>query len=105
MEAVEEVVVVVETLEETAGLPSVAFSRLHGEQHLVPGVQVHDDAGGVAGQAAGSHLQLLAVEPLELQGEGQQGGQAGLSAQRSPCHPQSRGRGWHLRLLPYMYLF
>ena len=93
----EEVVVVVETLEGTA---SVAFSRLLGVQRLVPGVQVHDAAGGVAGQAAGSHLQLLAVEPLELQGEGQQGGQAVLSAQRSPCHPQSRGRGWHLRLLP-----
>ena len=76
----------VETLEGTA---SVAFSRLLGVQRLVPGVQVHDAAGGVAGQAAGSHLQLLAVEPLELQGEGQQGGQAVLSAQRSPCHPHS----------------
>ena len=97
MEVVAEVV---EALEAMAGLPAVAFSRLHAEQHLVPGVQVHVNAGGVAGQAAGSHLQLLAVEPLELQGEGQQGGQAGLSAQRSPCHPQSRGRGWHLRLLP-----
>ena len=100
MEVVLQEVVVVEELEGTAGLPSVAFSRLLGEQRLVPVVQVHDDAGDVAGQAAGSHLQLLAVEPLELQGEGQQGGQAGLSAQRSPCHPQSRGRGWHLRLLP-----
>ena len=71
---------VVEALEGTAGLPAVAFSRLLAEQRLVPVDQVHDDAGDVAGQAAGSHLQLLAVEPLELQGEGQQGGQAGLLA-------------------------
>ena len=55
MEVVEEVVVVValEEAAELAGLPAVAFSRLHVEQHLVPGVQVHVDAGGVDGQAAG----------------------------------------------------
>ena len=50
---VEEEVVVVEALEGAAGLPAVAFSRLHVEQHLVPGVQVHVDVGGVDGQAAG----------------------------------------------------
>ena len=50
-----------------AGLPAVAFSRLHVEQHLVPGVQVHVDAGGVAYQAAGQHLQLLVDEPRGLQ--------------------------------------
>ena len=50
---VEEEVVVVEALEGAAGLPAVAFSRLPVEQHLVPGVQVHVDAGGVDGQAAG----------------------------------------------------
>ena len=50
---VEEEVVVVEALEGAAGLHAVAFSRLHVEQHLVPGVQVHVDAGGVDGQAAG----------------------------------------------------
>ena len=50
---VEEEVVVVEALKGAAGLPAVAFSRLHVEQHLVPGVQVHVDAGGVDGQAAG----------------------------------------------------
>ena len=49
----EEEVVVVEALEGAAGLPAFAFSRLHVEQHLVPGVQVHVDAGGVDGQAAG----------------------------------------------------
>ena len=48
-----EEVVVVEALEGAAGLPAVAFSRLHVEQHLVPGVQVHVDASGVDGQAAG----------------------------------------------------
>ena len=52
MVVVEEVVVV-EALEGAAGLPAVAFSRLHVEQHLAPGVQVHVDAGGVDGQAAG----------------------------------------------------
>ena len=50
---VEEEVVVVEALEGAAGLPAVAFSSLYVEQHLVPGVQVHVDAGGVDGQAAG----------------------------------------------------
>ena len=35
---VEEEVVVVEALEGAAGLPAVAFSRLHVEQHLVPDV-------------------------------------------------------------------
>ena len=50
---VEEEVVVVKTLEGTAGLPAIGFSRLLGEQHLVPGVQVHIDAVGVSGQAAG----------------------------------------------------
>ena len=29
-----------------AGLPAVAFSRLHVEQHLVPGVPVHVDDQG-----------------------------------------------------------
>ena len=52
MVVVEEVVVV-EALEGAAGLPAVAFSRLHVDQHLVPGVQVHVDAGGVDGQASG----------------------------------------------------
>ena len=59
----------------------------------MPGVQVHDDGGGVADQAAGSDFQQLGV-PLELQGEGLQGDQAEFSAQRSPSRPQSRGRGW-----------
>ena len=54
----------------------------------MPGVQVHDDGGGVADQAAGSDFQQLGV-PLELQGEGLKGGLAGLPAQRSPCCPQS----------------
>ena len=58
---------VVEALEAMAGLPAVAFSRLHVEQHLVPGVQVHVDAGGVAYQAAGQHLQLL-VDEMSLGG-------------------------------------
>ena len=93
----EEVVVVV--LGGKTGSPAVAFSKRHVEQHLVPGVQVHDGGGGVAGQAAGSGFQLLGV-PRELQGEGLQGDQAEFSARRSPCHPQSQGRGWHLRLLP-----
>ena len=44
---------VVEALEAMAGLPAVAFSRLHVSLHLVPVVQVHVDAGAVAGQAAG----------------------------------------------------
>ena len=57
----------------------------------MPGVQVHDDGGGVADQAAGSDFQQLGV-PLELQGEGLQGDQAEFSAQRSPSRPQSRGR-------------
>ena len=52
MEVVEEVVVV-EALERAAGLPAVAFSRLHVSLHLVPVGQVHVDAGGVAGQVAG----------------------------------------------------
>ena len=91
---------VVEALEEMAGLPAVALSKLPVLQHLVPGVQVHDDDDDVAGQAAGFDIQLLGGVPLELQGEGLQGDQAEFSAQRSPCHPQSRGRGWHLRLLP-----
>ena len=82
---VEEEVVVVEALEGAAGLPAVAFSRLHVEQHLVPGVQVHDGDDEDAGQAAGSDLQLLGEVPLELQGVGLRGG----TAQRSPCHPQS----------------
>ena len=86
MEVVAEVV---EALEAMAGLPAVAFSRLHVEQHLLPGVQVHDDAGGVAYQAAGQHLQLLVDEPRGLQGEGRQGGQAGPPAGRSLCHPRS----------------
>ena len=59
---------VVEALEAMAGLPAVAFSRLHVEQHLVPGVQVHVDAGGVAYQAAGQHLQLLVDVGLVHQG-------------------------------------
>ena len=85
MEVVAEVV---EALEAMAGLPAVAFSRLHVEQHLVPGVQVHVDVGGVAYQAAGQHLQLLVDVPPGLQGEGRQGGQAwGLAA---PPAPQTR---------------
>ena len=44
MEVVAEVVVV-EALEAIAGLPAVALSRHHVEQHPVPGVQVHVDAG------------------------------------------------------------
>ena len=91
---------VVEALEGMAGLPAVAFSKLPVLQHLVPGVQVHDDDDDVAGQAAGLDIQLLGGVPLELQGEGLKGDQVEVSAQRSPCHPQSRGRGWHLRLLP-----
>ena len=86
MEVVAEVA---EALEAMAGLPAVAFSRLHVEQHLVTGVQVHVDAGGVAYQAAGQHLQLLVDEPRGLQGEGRQGGQAGPPAGRSLCHPHS----------------
>ena len=39
--------------EEVVGFPDGASSRLPAEQHLVPGVQVHVDAGGVDGQAAG----------------------------------------------------
>ena len=89
MEEEDEEVAVAETLEEMTGLPAAAFSRLHAEQHLVPGVQVHVDAGSVARQTAGKLVQLLAVEPLELQGAGLQGGLAGLPAQCSPCHPQS----------------
>ena len=65
MEVVAEVA---EAMEAMAGLPAVAFSRLHVEQHLVPGVQVHVDAGGVAYQAAGQHLQLLVDVPPGLQG-------------------------------------
>ena len=84
-----EEVVGVEAEDETAGCPAVVFSKLHVVQHLVPGVQVHVDADCDAGQAAGSNFQLLAVVPLELQGEGLKGGQAGFPAQRSPCHPQS----------------
>ena len=75
---VEEVVVVIEGM---TGFPAVAFSKLRVEQHLVPGVQVHVGDDDDAGQAAGSKFQL--------QGEGLKGGQAGLPAQRSPCHPQS----------------
>ena len=70
MEVVAEVV---EALEAMAGLPAVAFSRLHVEQHLVPGVQVHVDAVGVAYQAAGQHLQLLVDEPqIRFFGHGEQ---------------------------------
>ena len=47
VEEEDEEVAVVETLEEMTGLPAVAFSRLHAEQHLVPGVQVHVDAPAV----------------------------------------------------------
>ena len=82
-EVVEEVVI-----EGTTGVPAVAFSKRHVEQHLVPGVQVHDGGDGVAGQAAGSHFQLLGLPP-ELRGEGLKGGLAGPPAQRSPCCPQS----------------
>ena len=82
---VEEEVVVVE-LEGMTGFPAIAVSKLLVEQHLVPGVQVHDED---AGQAAGSDLQLLGEVPLELQGVGLKGGQARFPAQRSPCHPQS----------------
>ena len=73
-----------------AGFPDGASSRLLAEQHLVPGVQGHDDVGGGSvDQAAGRHIQLLVGVPLELKGEKRQGVQAGLPAQRSPCHPQS----------------
>ena len=85
---VEEEVVVVE-LEGMTGFPAIAVSKLLVEQHLVPGVQVHVDVGGVAYQAAGQHLQLLVDVPPGLQGEGRQGGQAGPPAGRSLCHPQS----------------
>ena len=95
-----EEVVVVQALEEMAGLPAVAFSRLPVLRHLVSGVQDHDDDDGVVCQAAGQDIQLLGGVPLELQGEGLKGAQVEVSAQHSPCHPQSRGRGWHLRLLP-----
>ena len=72
------------------GFPDGASSRLPAEQHLVPGVQDHDDVGGGGvDQADGEHLQLLVDVPLELQGEEMQGVQAELPAQRSPCHPQS----------------
>ena len=76
--------------EEVVGFPDGASSRLPAEQHLVPGVQDHDDVGGGGvDQADGEHLQLLVDVPLELQGEEMQGVQAELPAQRSPCHPQS----------------
>ena len=45
-----------------------ASSRLPAEQHLVPGVQDHDDVGGVD-QTAGKYLQLPVGVLLELQGE------------------------------------
>ena len=48
-----EEVVVVQALEEMAGLPAVDFSRLPVLRHLVPGVQDHDDDDGVVCQAAG----------------------------------------------------
>ena len=51
--AAEEEVVVVHALEEMAGLPAVAFSRLPVLRHLVSGVQDHDDDDGVVCQAAG----------------------------------------------------
>ena len=95
-----EEVVGVEAVDGMAGCSADVFSKLHVVQHLVPGVQVHVDADCDAGQAAGSNFQLLAVVPLELQGEGLKGAQVEVSAQHSPCPPQSRGRGWHLRLLP-----
>ena len=85
---VEEEVVVVE-LEGVTGFPAIAVSKLLVEQHLVPGVQVHDGDDEDAGQAAGSDLQLLGEVPLELQGVGLKAGQARFPAQRSPCHPQS----------------
>ena len=85
---VEEEVVVVE-LEGMTGFPAIAVSKLLFEQHLVPGVQVHDCDDEDAGQAAGSDLQLLGEVPLELQGVALKGGQARFPAQRSPCHPQS----------------
>ena len=60
-----------------AGFPDGASSRLPAEQHLVPGVQDHDDVGGGGvDQADGEHLQLLVDVPLELQGEEMQGVQA-----------------------------
>ena len=87
--AAEEEVVVVQALEEMAGLPAVAFSRLPVLRHLVSGVQDHDDDDGVVCQAAGQDIQLLGGVPLELQGEGLKGAQVEVSAQHSPCHPQS----------------
>ena len=72
-----------------AGSPAVSLSRHCVEQHHVPGVQVHDGDSVVVAHAAGGHLQLHEILPLELQGEGQQGGQAGRPARRSPCRPQS----------------
>ena len=79
-------------LEGMTGFPAIAVSKLLVEQHLVPGVQVHDGDDEDAGQAAGLDLQLLGEVPLEvrcLQGVGLKGGQARFPAQRSPCHPQS----------------
>ena len=52
-----------------AGSPGGVFSKLPAEQHLVPCVKEHDDVDGVD-QAAGKHLLLIVVVPLELQGEG-----------------------------------
>ena len=66
---------------------------------LGPPADLRPGAPVVQQQAAGGVNQQLGV-PLELQGEGLQGDQAEFSAQRSPSRPQSRGRGWHLRLLP-----
>ena len=53
MEEVAEEVMAVEALEGAAGIPAVVFSMLRVSLHLEPAVQVHVDAGGVAGQAAG----------------------------------------------------
>ena len=58
----------VEAIVEAAGFPGGASSRLPAEQHLVPGVQDHDDVGGVD-QTAGKYLQLPVGVLLELQGE------------------------------------
>ena len=52
-----------------AGSPCGASSKLPVEQHLLPCVQDHDGVDGVD-QAAGKHLLLIVVVPLELQGEG-----------------------------------
>ena len=56
-----------EAIVEAAGFPGDASSRLPAEQYLVPGVQDHDDVGGVD-QTAGKYLQLPVGVLLELQG-------------------------------------